>query len=439
MKKFLLLPICCLACASMLWAQDDVDEPVTFKVAGIRYQVNQSPQASVTVVNVEANAALAIPARVEDEASVAYDVTAIAGEAFYGSKSAEASIPASVTSIADNAFFSCNLSSISVADDNEAYKAVDGVLYDKNMTTLCCFPPSKSADNYQLPESVSRIGGYAFCGVWLTAFDIPERVTAIGRGAFMGTKIKKMDIPASVTEIGGAAFQNCQSLTSITFPEGMTLMPDHILATSWMLSSVNLPGSLTEIGDYAFNLTFSYGMVKEITIPDNVTSIGMGAFQGDRGLTSLTLGRKVDTINWYAFAQCAGLRKLVSLNTEVPECVSFSDNDDEVLYAFNEVPDDCVLYVPEESVELYEAAWGVKFKDIRPLDNGGVGEVVSADDAMNISVSGGVLNVSASESVEVFNVAGVKVASASGHTLSIALPSGLYVVKSGARTAKVTL
>jgi len=444
MKKSLLSILSIGITAFCLGAQD-VEEPVKFKTAdGIYFQVNDDDPTTVSVLPIDdgyQDAELVIPAQVTDaESGITYTVTAAASEAFYATKSTTIKLPATMTRISGDAFYNNRTVNIVVDEANPAYVSVDGLLYTKDMTTLCCFPSKHDAGGYTLPESVVKIGDYAFNGVWLTALEIPARINYIGRGAFMGTQLRNVVIPATVTNIGGAAFQFCQSLTSIEFPEGMTVMPDHILATSWMLEKVNLPSTLVEIGMYAFNQTFTYGVIKEIVIPDEVVKIEAGAFQACRGLTSLTLGKSLASINLYAFAQCSGLKSVTSLNPVPPVCIAFDGNSDEVVNTFAEVPDDCVLYVPSESVDAYTATWGYKFKDIRPIDTGGVENVsAGAGNGFAVSTSNGVLSVSADAAVDVFNASGVRVASAADGRIFQSFPSGVYVVRSASRIVKVAL
>ena len=445
MKKFLLFSISCCAVAS-LWAQD-ADEPVSFRCDGIRYQVDADNPGNVTVVNVEGykESDLRLPSQVTDEATgISYQVTAIGMEAFYGSPVQNLAIPASVNVIAGNAFFNANyLKTISVAEENGSFTGRDGVLYNKNLTRLCCFPSYKSFGTYTLPASVTELGDYAFCGVFLNKFEIPASVTGIGRGAFMGTKLKNVVVPSTVKELGGEVFQNCSSLESIEFPEGMTVLPDHTLTYCKMLKYIKLPESLTEIGDYAFDGTFvygsAYGLISELVLPSNVRKIGIGAFSGNHGLASITLGSKVETIGMYAFSNCTSLSEVKSLNESVPSCLN-EDGGNDVAFTFNGVPANCVLYVPEAAVSAYTAGWGEKFKDIRPIETGGVDDVGMDSGDIRVSSANGLLEVEAPGVViEVFNAAGVLVARAADGSLSVALPAGVYMVSAGTSVRKVVL
>ncbi|HIZ39178.1 MAG TPA: leucine-rich repeat domain-containing protein [Candidatus Blautia excrementipullorum] len=95
-------------------------------------------------------------------------------------------IPASVTSIGNSAFGYCSgLRSIKVDKNNTAYSSEDGVLFDKEKTTLLCYPIGKKQTVYEIPEGVTKIEDTAFCNcISLRGIGIPESVTGIDEYAF---------------------------------------------------------------------------------------------------------------------------------------------------------------------------------------------------------------------------------------------------------------
>jgi hypothetical protein len=94
-------------------------------------------------------------------------------------------VPASVASIGDLALYSCHrMDAITVDGANPFFSSVDGVLFDKSLTTLIAFPSGK-AGSYMLPNGVNRISGWAFAScLHLTSVSVPDSVTNIGNDLF---------------------------------------------------------------------------------------------------------------------------------------------------------------------------------------------------------------------------------------------------------------
>ena len=152
-------------------------------------------------------------------------VTSIGGSAFcYCLSLTSVTIPNSVTKIGNGAFSGCSsLTSINVDSNNPNYSSVDGVLFNKDKTTLVAYPGGKQGA-YTIPNSVTSIENDTFSGCYsLTSITIPNSVTSIGWYAFYGcSSLNSITIPNSVTSIGVAAFGNCFSLTSITIGNSVT-------------------------------------------------------------------------------------------------------------------------------------------------------------------------------------------------------------------------
>lgn len=133
-----------------------------------------------------------------------YKVTTIAYNAFNNVQNlTSVSVPKSVTKIENvgtyfpewNAFYnSLKISSITVDAGNPNYTSVDGVLFDKEKTTLINYPTAKADITYTIPDGVTTICTYAFNSCSLT--DIV--------------------LPSSFTTLGYIAFYNCTELRSIT-------------------------------------------------------------------------------------------------------------------------------------------------------------------------------------------------------------------------------
>ena len=243
-------------------------------------------------------------------------VTEIGKYAFDGCKSLTSiTIPDGVTSIGDGAFYNCSsLTEIKVASENSNYVSVNGVLYNKDKTTIICYPAGKKGNNYKIPDGVTKVGSSAFIGCSsLTSITIPNSVTEIGYSDFEGcTNLKSITIPYGVTSIGDSAFEDCTSLTSITIPNGVTSIGDSAFEGCTSLTSITLPDSVTSIGESAFSGCAS---LASITIPDSVMSIGNDAFHECSSLTSITIPYSVTSIGDYAFLGCSRLTA-IDVNTD---------------------------------------------------------------------------------------------------------------------------
>ncbi|WP_461257933.1 leucine-rich repeat domain-containing protein [Treponema sp. R80B11-R83G3] len=176
------------------------------------------------------------------------------------------SIPDTVKVISKLAFLGCyDLSAINVDPNNQNYSSEQGVLYNKNKTTLIHYPAEKTGVSFNVPDSVTVIEEFSFQGsANLASVFIPDSVKSIGDEAFRYCeKLESVSIGNGVTSIGNWAFGSCNNLESVTFTP---------------------TSKVASIGDGAFagcDLT-------SIDIPDSVTSIEHNAFYGCTSLTSVT-------------------------------------------------------------------------------------------------------------------------------------------------------
>lgn len=150
------------------------------------------------------------------------DVTTIAECAFMFCPYLQSvNIPDSVTEIGLGAFgvftLKASLQNINVSNDNNYYKSVDGVLFNKDLTVIITFPRGKELEEYKIPSSVKTIGSAAFwCCTYLRNMHIPDGVMVIQDSVFgYCTSLQNVDIPNSVTEIREGVFESCTALRSI--------------------------------------------------------------------------------------------------------------------------------------------------------------------------------------------------------------------------------
>ena len=239
-----------------------------------------------------------------------------------------------------------------------------------------------------ITDGVSSIGDFSFC--WcnnLTLIDIPNSIRSIGKYAFYDCKsIESITIPSTVTRIGyayfgpGACFNGCVNLKSVHIADLAAwcnidfgdsgsnplsyahdlylndelvqdlIIPDGVTSIKYgafegcSMHSVTIPNSVTSIGTYAF---YSCSSLTSVTIPDGVTSIGSGAFWRCSSLTSITIPDGVTSIEGYSFSGCSSLTSIT-----IPDGVTSIGN-----YAFNECSSLTSVTIPEGVTSIGDDAF----------------------------------------------------------------------------------
>ena len=207
-------------------------------------------------------------------------------------------IPASVVIIENGAFTDCqNLSEIVVAENNQHYKSVDGLLLTKDGRTLVAVPAGR--ENVTIPNGVVVIGEKALLKCKrISKFDIPNGVTEIGIMAFSGcSSLKSISYPPSMAKIGHGVFEGCDNLADILITD--------IAAWCGLSSIAEHRGRPLEGGR---KLYLNGVLVDELKIPDGVTRINDHVFCGCSSLTRVSIPRSVEFIGRGAFAYCKNLK-----------------------------------------------------------------------------------------------------------------------------------
>ncbi len=248
------------------------------------------------------------------------------------------SLPSTVIKIDNNMCQLPNLLSVTVDNGNPAFCAVDGVLYNKEMTSILCYPKEKWDSGIVIPEGVKRlenslfsattmnetelgtttytisfpstiksIEGYCFFYFKAESFNLPDGLESIAGFAFCGTSSKDstLVIPSTVSWIGEHGFYGAR-FKRIKLPDNLKIINDYSF-TGRCLEEITLPQALTEIGDYAFENTSS---LKGIEFPEGLENIGIGAFR-QSGLKSVAVRLKIERLDDDVFSYCDSLRQVV--------------------------------------------------------------------------------------------------------------------------------
>lgn len=289
--------------------------------------------------------------------------------------------------------------------------------------------------------TVAQLANGAFVNCYrMTSITLPETLEYIGPGVFAGCeKLEELKIPDSVEEIGEFAFSFC-SLKKIHWPTSTTTVPDYAFYSNHYVEYVIENGeNIMVIGCKAF----SDSSLKDFPYWDNLNEIGQEAFTrtplpyvkipegcklGDEAFNSCWALQTIDLPQdcpdnisvQFAYCKAVGLIRIAAT---VPPVLSED-------WAGG-VAKNCVLEVPEESLELYRAA--EYWKNFSQIITSGV-ETVEASHFTAFGMTGA-LRVNSNREATVFDMQGTKLYA--GVDFELRLPAGIYIVKSGEMERKV--
>lgn len=298
--------------------------PLTFGEAYILIGQKGRYLYAITSCDKTASGEIVIPEMVDEK-----EVKAIQSGAFNGCAGiTSVVIPKTVTVVSNSAFDECStLTNITVSDDNNNYSSEGGVLFNKDKTTLIRCPEGITVSSYAVPDGVTSIdrGAFSKC-TNLKEIIIPDSVTAIDGSAFFGcSSLENITLSNEIEKIDDGTFSGLSNLESVIIPEGVQHIGNRAFENCSSLKRVVLPKSLISIGDVynssddlsyyeysTYGKTF-YGCtsLEEITIPDNVTTMGNATFCGCTSLSNVTLSNNLTEIADNFFSGCSSLKSIV--------------------------------------------------------------------------------------------------------------------------------
>ena len=352
-----------------------------FMVDSISYNVIAENEVEVTYNDsVKLRGEVVIPATIVHD-GITYHVTCIGDDAFRGCPVTSIDIPEGVTKIDDWAFNGCsrleyiefpnslvslgkwvfyncrsitnlniprNLTEIAYtalaglsgvmyftcSPFNPKYKAVDGIIYNKDMTMLVAYPQAAPATSFDIPSTVTTLYDYCLhnCDN-LVEVTIPESVTLFGMNIFSGCdNIESIEVPDGVTKMGLTVFGQCPKLSYVHLPASLDTINNSCFYGCNSLTEVIIPANVRYIGKNAFaycenlkTLTFEEGSLLEgfgefvfresksfesLDMPNTVTTMGTGIFYVCQSLKSVHLSRSLTIVPNNAFYQCPLLTEL---------------------------------------------------------------------------------------------------------------------------------
>lgn len=376
--------------------------------------------------------------------------------------------------------------------------SIDGIYYNLNpekQEAEVTFGDIGYSGSVSIPSSitvssitynVTSIGESAFKGcTGLTSIVIPNGVTSISATAFGGcTGLTSVTIPNSVTSIGHYAFNACKSLTSIEIPNSVTSIGSSAFSGCTGLTSIEIPNSVIRIEYWAFN---NCSAIKSVTLGSGIENIGTKAFANCKKLEDVycyavryptttddifensyiefvTLHVPEKSVNQYkSKTPWSGFMEVVTIEGEEyfltirlgEGGITRQPVEKDQSYTFE--------FIPDEGWTVNTLTFNGQDMTSQLLDGQFSTPVITGDAELNVvfkqeasniksmkqtetsmikvyAYKGTIKVVEAEDGteVEVYNAGGMLVANGEGNC-SISLDSGIYIVKVGNETFKVSL
>ena len=176
----------------------------------------------------------------------------------------------------------------------------------------------------------------------LEIISIPKNFTSF-YSALVNSYLKRIVIPYTASLITGA-FNNCYSLLKIKLPNSASINGGYTFGSCRCLKQIVFPNS-TSTGTYCCSGNTSLMNVK---LPDNLNLIETSCFLNCYSLAKIEIPATVTRIYGSAFSGCVSLKQLILKPTTPPIL--------ENINAFNNVPSDCIFYVPNGKLTDYQTA-----------------------------------------------------------------------------------
>ena len=260
-----------------------------------------------------------------------YKVTKIKETAFDNTSIKRIKLGNNINNIEDGAFKNASTLTYFITDNNPIYKAIDGILYNNDQTTLISVPSKYENSELRINSNTKFINDYAlYTNRTIKNVIFNDSLEKIGKYAFYNVNsIEELTFPSSLITIDDYAFKQNTVLKTINFNQNLQYINSNVFYGCIKIRKLVFPNSLKEIGndafyhcDYLSDIKFNEGLVKigdrtfsnltsliNIEFPSTLKSIGSSSFSACSNLKTINLNN-IETIGNYAFVLCNSINKI---------------------------------------------------------------------------------------------------------------------------------
>ena len=220
-------------------------------------------------------------------------------------------IPKNIKVINKDAFMGCsNIISFTVDENNEFFKSINGVLFNKTVEKLIYYPEGCENTSYVLPNEVLEIGENAIESSKIKELTLNNGLKVISDYGISCYEVKTLNIPSTLVKIGKNAIK--VSASKIKLPEGLKIIDDNGFFYCQDLYDINIPSTVEYMGSTPFNKSLNYGfltsdneryVMKRNCLYDNSTDTVL-IYLGNQDIDSYELPSGTKKIGKNAFQYC---------------------------------------------------------------------------------------------------------------------------------------
>ena len=222
--------------------------------------------------------------------------------------------------------------SITVDGGNLNFTSVDGVLFDKAVRELICYPSGYPASDYEVPAGVTDVT--INVAVNLRSLILPEGVKNISLR--QNNELVSVNIPSTAVSVD---ITRAKSLRSLSLPDNVSTIN---LQENEALETVNIPAGVRRLETECFRLCPS---LTDIIIPATVKEFGQALFFNSQ-LDKLVIEGNYDSYEWMGI---------------LPEWMGVAPA--------HQVPEGCVVYAHEEEFDAIRQYWTGELRPIGEFDS----------------------------------------------------------------------
>lgn len=239
------------------------------------------------------------------------DITEVPEEFAYDTAVSHIELPDTVKSIGDYAFTAAALEDITIPSATDYIgRYAFAVCYNLSEVNFSqrsgdyyeishyAFMECTSLKSITIPRGLNNINSYCFFGSGLESINLPSSLKYINQYAFASSQLLSVVLPKKVQRIREGAFQECIRLNAVEIEPDSELYQIDLIAfqNCTSLTTMSFPEGLNKID----NSAFSNCRLRNVELPLSCASVGDGAF-ADNPLLSLTVSNKRTTLNKRSF------------------------------------------------------------------------------------------------------------------------------------------